>query len=257
MVARRLLVRTVLVPVVVFVLALLAIAATTRLQSQARKADAAEKRLAKTETALNALATAPFRASKTTGGSASLARTLIDSDKAQIDTAIARLLRDSPPAALSHVSAPLLENYVTFERIFQIGVAGEYGREADGLAATAAQRTQRIIDLMNDAERTYAHRSATAGSRARIGSALMILLLVAAFAFLYRRATRARSTAERLVVENARLLAGSRIEALTDSLTGLPNRRSLVRDLETAAGVAAAGTDHVLALFDLDGFKQY
>jgi diguanylate cyclase (GGDEF)-like protein len=48
------------------------------------------------------------------------------------------------------------------------------------------------------------------------------------------------------------LTAASRHEARTDSLTGLPNRRSLMDDLE------ARGTEPcVLALFDLDGFKAF
>jgi two-component system cell cycle response regulator len=54
--------------------------------------------------------------------------------------------------------------------------------------------------------------------------------------------------------ENAGMLAASRHEALTDALTGLGNRRALVRDLERAVG---ADRDVVLALFDLDGFKHY
>ncbi len=41
--------------------------------------------------------------------------------------------------------------------------------------------------------------------------------------------------------------------AMTDSLTGLPNRRRLTSDLETAAHDPQAR----LALFDLDGFKAY
>jgi diguanylate cyclase (GGDEF)-like protein len=41
--------------------------------------------------------------------------------------------------------------------------------------------------------------------------------------------------------------------AMTDSLTGLPNRRRLTSDLETAVDDAQAR----LALFDLDGFKAY
>jgi diguanylate cyclase (GGDEF)-like protein len=43
------------------------------------------------------------------------------------------------------------------------------------------------------------------------------------------------------------------VAAMTDSLTGLPNRRRLTADL--AAAVARPGTR--LALFDLDGFKVY
>jgi len=55
------------------------------------------------------------------------------------------------------------------------------------------------------------------------------------------------------LLENARLLEHSRREANTDGLTGLPNRRRLMRDLEEA--MAQPGT--LLALYDLDGFKGY
>lgn len=51
---------------------------------------------------------------------------------------------------------------------------------------------------------------------------------------------------------NKRILAGSRHEAVTDSLTGLPNRRSLLADLSHPPDGEA-----VLALFDLNGFKAY
>ena len=55
---------------------------------------------------------------------------------------------------------------------------------------------------------------------------------------------------------NVRMLRTSETEATTDPLTGLGNRRALVLDLERAA--RDAGRDaHVLALFDLDGFKAY
>jgi diguanylate cyclase (GGDEF)-like protein len=51
-----------------------------------------------------------------------------------------------------------------------------------------------------------------------------------------------------------RALADSRRLALTDELTNLPNRRRLLRDLEQAC---SRGASHLLALFDLDGFKQF
>jgi diguanylate cyclase (GGDEF)-like protein len=45
-------------------------------------------------------------------------------------------------------------------------------------------------------------------------------------------------------------------EAMHDALTGLANRRKLLIDLERALGGATRGDELVLALFDLDGFKQ-
>ena len=56
--------------------------------------------------------------------------------------------------------------------------------------------------------------------------------------------------------ENTQLLAASRQEALTDSLTGLGNRRKLLGDLEAEIEAARSGP-RVLVLFDLNGFKTY
>jgi diguanylate cyclase (GGDEF)-like protein len=51
------------------------------------------------------------------------------------------------------------------------------------------------------------------------------------------------------------LLRTVRAEALTDALTGMPNRRALTRALEACT---RSGEDPVvLALYDLDGFKHY
>src|SRR6185295_4707559 len=55
---------------------------------------------------------------------------------------------------------------------------------------------------------------------------------------------------------NLRMLRRSETDATTDPLTGLGNRRALVLDLERTAR-DAEHEPHVLALFDLDGFKSY
>ena len=57
--------------------------------------------------------------------------------------------------------------------------------------------------------------------------------------------------------ENVAMLRTSRGEALTDALTGLGNRRALARALEELVPEASPEQPLVLALFDLDGFKQY
>jgi diguanylate cyclase (GGDEF)-like protein/putative nucleotidyltransferase with HDIG domain len=74
-------------------------------------------------------------------------------------------------------------------------------------------------------------------------AAASIALVVARFALTFR--------------ENLRMLRTSEDDATTDALTGLGNRRALVRDLEHAAEADDPGARHVLALFDLDGFKTY
>jgi diguanylate cyclase (GGDEF)-like protein len=53
------------------------------------------------------------------------------------------------------------------------------------------------------------------------------------------------------------MLAASREEAATDSLTGLGNRRRLLGDLTERIATATDARPATLALFDLDGFKLY
>jgi diguanylate cyclase (GGDEF)-like protein len=57
--------------------------------------------------------------------------------------------------------------------------------------------------------------------------------------------------------ENQRMLATSQVDALTDALTGLANRRRLGEDLEAAAQMASADDPLLVVFYDLDGFKQY
>ncbi|MDA0181525.1 GGDEF domain-containing protein [Solirubrobacter phytolaccae] len=85
------------------------------------------------------------------------------------------------------------------------------------------------------------HAALTGGSAITVtlaGTALFVGLIRAAF----------------LLGENQKLMRVARAEAVTDKLTGLPNRRALLEDLDRAI---AARTPHTLVFFDLDGFKEY
>ena len=84
---------------------------------------------------------------------------------------------------------------------------------------------------------------------APLSSASIDLALAVPFLLVMRLALSLR--------ENARLLIRSRAEALTDSLTGLGNRRALARSLGEALEDGRGGSPWRLALFDLDGFKGY
>ncbi len=56
--------------------------------------------------------------------------------------------------------------------------------------------------------------------------------------------------------QNRRMLASTRRDAVIDSLTQLPNRRSLMNELELVLG-AGQRSETILVLYDLDGFKAY
>ena len=57
--------------------------------------------------------------------------------------------------------------------------------------------------------------------------------------------------------QNTRILGLMRDHAVTDTLTGLGNRRRLVADLEVGLADGAESEPRLLAIFDLDGFKLY
>src|SRR3954469_16289593 len=59
------------------------------------------------------------------------------------------------------------------------------------------------------------------------------------------------------LADHMRLLAASRSEALTDALTGLGNRRSLMLEMDAQVGAATEDAPRSVMLFDLDGFKQF
>lgn len=57
--------------------------------------------------------------------------------------------------------------------------------------------------------------------------------------------------------QNVRMLDSSQREAMTDSLTGLGNRRCLMRDLEEACESASDEEPLAVVILDLNGFKPY
>jgi diguanylate cyclase (GGDEF)-like protein len=84
------------------------------------------------------------------------------------------------------------------------------------------------------------------GALAGVGPATAVLAAAAAGVGILRAALTVR--------ENAALLRASRIEATIDGLSGLPNRRALMTDLDE---VATDGSVMRLVFFDLNGFKAY
>ena len=61
----------------------------------------------------------------------------------------------------------------------------------------------------------------------------------------------------RAVLSTRAVLSVSRHEALTDQLTGLHNRRALMRDLDEALAEDTPARQVTMASFDLNGFKRY
>ena len=250
--------RALALPILVLALGLAAIAAITVLQQRCDAGRHAELELATVKIELNQLQTAPLRVDPGTGGSPVLVRKLMKTGKQRIGDALADLRRKSPPAELRELSVPLRANYAALDKMSG-GPPSDAGsrKKMDRIVGDRGRSFDRAVSLLDAAGRQYDRRATRAQNQATIGSATAILLLLAAFAYFYRRSMRARSRAEDLVRENERLLAASRVEALSDALTGLGNRRALINDLAERMAHGDDQSELVLGLFDLDGFKQY
>ncbi len=82
------------------------------------------------------------------------------------------------------------------------------------------------------------------------GSLLVVIIAVAITAFV-----GARQLLTSTDITGVQRFAGH--DAARDALTGLPRRRQLIADLETAIETASPSAQRRLVLFDLDGFKGY
>ena len=256
-------IRSQLVLVLVVALGLAAGGGITLFQLHSDASRRAQSTIGAVKFALADLETAAFNADPRSGGSPAYARATIASET----TFIARNVREliaagSPPGQLLRVEPAVRAAGPTIQQIFEIGAyRGGYGG-AEHLVINREQRqlqtsVQSTLGLLTQAEQIYSQRAATASTEAVVGSLATVLLLLSIFAVFYRRATVARTTAERLSGENLRLLEASRDEAVTDPLTGLGNRRAFKRYLEEIPRSVNADDELMVAMFDLDGFKQY
>jgi diguanylate cyclase (GGDEF)-like protein len=211
---------------------------------------------------LDDLQAAPFSADPIDGGSPAESRLRIGADEAAISRGLMMSSQVGVPSALlaggrSHLAE--LEKLVT--RAYRLATA------RGGLTAAphAALAVDRLINRQGDAlstafagiGRTDAARAGDARTQAQISAAVAMLLLLAAFAWFYVRSAAARTTVERLAAENAHLLRLARVEARTDALTALGNRRALSSKLTSALAEPPMPDELLLVIYDLDGFKEY
>jgi diguanylate cyclase (GGDEF)-like protein len=252
-----------------------AVFAVVSLHKQADSRRQAQVRLADVETAAEQVATVPL---VSLYESPKLGRQTLARATRRIGTDL-NSLRDLAPS-------PELDRIAASSRVFSQDVKGimtlvatlnavgikQIGGLPDPTGVAGFSQIQKrfqreynaIIASIRFASGGYRDAAWQANVEAYVGSALAILISYLGFVAVLRGLVRARresetarARAEALAAENARLLEASRVEANTDPLTGLANRRKLMTDLEAAT--RALETEHrlQLVLFDLDGFKQY
>jgi diguanylate cyclase (GGDEF)-like protein len=257
--------------VLMLVLALAAIGTVTVLEGQTDGSRQAQLRVGAMTVALTDLRVALLHAGPGAVGSPAPAEMEAYERVLSRGLSPASGVKASPSAlAVAHRSLESIDSAVgSIDRIAK-SPAGLYAsKQASELQRKLAAPFRRLLDVLDFASHADAAR-ANGTRRAAIGLAVAMLALAAAFLFFHLRLLGARAAAELLARHNEELLAASRMEASTDSLTGLGNRRALTDDLERAIAsteddleplLAIASTEDdlepLLAIFDLNGFKQY
>jgi diguanylate cyclase (GGDEF)-like protein len=251
------------VAAVVLLLSVMTILTITVLQDRSSSSRDAEMKVTRVHDALNDLQAAPFGSMAVYGGAPGLAQQLTRSDQRHLLQLLRDLGRRRPPAVLGRLNASVRVNVAANNELLPLTTAPTFPSRVDErffpLLKTTAASSAEVQRLLVQAGREYRARAAKQQIQAMVGSTVAILLLFCAFALVSRGSYRARSAAERLAAENARLAIEHHAEARTDALTGLRNRRALIDDRAIAIATPAAERrpELVVALFDLDGFKHY
>ena len=238
-------IRTKAIPALVILLSLAAIGVTTLLQARADAGRDAQLKLEKLESELTQLQNAPFKASPRTGGSPAFAGKLMDNGKRRIAVTLAELRHSSPVPALARIPGPLKANYAALDEIFAIGASGaDYGRRADRAVGHRRQGDGRHHERARRGRRRVRPR--------RIGDAVP-----------FQDRLQAGDPAARAGV---RVLLSPCRAARRRQLQRGPHRLAHRAPQPPRAGgrtsrpqLPRAGGDRqvALALFDLDGFKEY
>lgn len=190
-----------------------------------------------------------------------LARTVareIQADEATLSRGFSRTSQPRGDAkVLSSGRSSLAEAKPAVRRVYELatqpgGLAAAGVTQAAQAQNELAQRLGGVSRALSQLDRADGASAQQARRQAEAGTAVALLLLLIVFGYFYFRS-------ERLARENEELLGLSREEASTDPLTGLGNRRALTNELAEALSRPHASQAHELlvAIFDLDGFKQY
>ncbi|KVW98921.1 diguanylate cyclase [Thiobacillus denitrificans] len=163
------------------------------------------------------------------------------------NTALALAMEVLPHVIIAHVDLPLLDGL----ELCQALRATEEGRRMHILLTADEHGEEQLINAFEAGADGYVPNAISAkGLRIRLCAAQRLVQLQAAWE---KDRMQLRQIAAELVVANRRLATA----ALTDQLTGLPNRRSAMDQLEQAWSAASrSGLPLSVMVIDIDHFKQ-
>lgn len=244
------------IPVLALILTLAAIVGVILLEDHADANRQAQVRVTSLSQTLTDLKGAPLRADPAAGGTSkpAVVRAQIQRDEAGLSQGLVGTSRVSAsPASLAAAKSDLKSIDASVAEIYRIAsrpVGVDGAQRIRTLATGLAARAGQLFAVLQGIARTDADQAKRARLEAAILVALGMLALFCVLLIFYVRSLQ-RSR------ENEKLLAASRVEASTDALTGLGNRRALTEDLAAAVSLAETDPELLLAMFDLNGFKQY
>jgi diguanylate cyclase (GGDEF)-like protein len=201
------------------------------------------------------LQTAPFDADPATGASSTASLARVRADEAAISLGLtARSQIGVPADLLAAGRADLARIKPLVMSVYRIATApgglARAGARVPKLNGQMQAPSGALAAVLGKISRTDAALADRARTQAKFGAAGAMLLLLVAFAYFYFRSVAARAIVERLAQEKG-------IEARTDALTGLRNRRALAGDFASAIADPPGDRELLLVMFDLDGFKSY
>jgi diguanylate cyclase (GGDEF)-like protein len=243
-----------LAPIVVVIATVAAIASVWLLIGRADASREAQLRINSLTLSVSDLRTAPFTADPAAGDAATAAAS-IRRDEGSISRGLTVRSQVGVPSSLLQAGRGALARIEpVVSSVYRIatgpgGLAGA-GSAVPRLDGLLLDQSRVLSVVLAKISRTDAAGAARARGQAEFGAAGAMLLLLAAFAFVYFRSVADRSIVERLAREKG-------MEARTDALTNLRNRRALGSDFASALAEPHGGRELILIMFDLDGFKAY
>jgi diguanylate cyclase (GGDEF)-like protein len=248
-------------PILVLLLTFGTIAAVTLLGGHADASRREQLRIDTLTLALRDLQTAAFTADKQIDGTPAAARAEIEADQKTLWRGFSSSDGiEATPATLATARSTLAGVDSAVADVYRIAISpkGVKGsRQIPAVQARLTAQSGRLFSILEGIGAEDSGRARTARLLAALGTGVAMLLLVGVFLFFYLRSRRSREAAERLARENEELLGESQMEASTDLLTGLGNRRGLIAHLEHESAKRGLDRELLMAVFDLDGFKQY
>jgi hypothetical protein len=176
---------------VVMVLGLAAIVTVVTLEQHADANRQAEVTVAHAKVELWRVGIAAWHANVEGGGSPTEAYREITSGRRDVERTLDQLRGESHISALNRIEQPLHTFYEVTLKIYGIGSTRGYGPWINGLMAAQNSRTVAVVVLLDEAGHEYAASAKQAKTLGLVGSSAAIVLLLVAFALVYRQAARA------------------------------------------------------------------